>query len=146
MPGTALSLALRFVEEAWNQGRLEVIREIATVPYRARSLNAGTPPLPPQDHAAIAGHVEDFRRAFSDLALRVEDTIDGGDRAYVQTRLTGTHDGPFMGAPPTGARVDMVLCGVYEAEDGRLTGHTALVDMQAMFSQLGLPPLPPGKP
>ena len=55
--------------------------------------------------------VKDFFRvqiaAFPDLAMTVEDVVDGGDKVVARVRFTGTHDGDFMGMPPTGRAVDV---------------------------------------
>ena len=50
--------------------------------------------------------VMDFFRmqiaAFPDLAMTVEDVVDGGDKLVARVRFTGTHEGDFMGMPATG--------------------------------------------
>ena len=43
-----------------------------------------------------------FRSAFPDLELTPEDVIADGDTVVRRDRITGTHDGEFMGIPPTG--------------------------------------------
>ncbi|MCB1707590.1 MAG: ester cyclase [Pseudomonadales bacterium] len=141
-----LELARRFFDEAWNRGRLELIPGIMAQPYRVTSLNHGAPPLGPQTHADIAQHVVEYRRGFSDLEVVIVDTLAVADRAFIQTRLRGTHDGVFLGMTATGRAVDIVLSAVFESVAGKLTGHTVLVDMLGLLQQLGVPMPAPGAP
>lgn len=141
------ALVRRFIDEAWNQGRVEIIPEIMAEPYQSTPLNAGVPPLPPQSHAQLVAHVADFRKGLPDLSMRIEELIEASDRVFVQTRLTGTHTGPLMGIPPTGRRVDAVLSAVYFSNGERLTSHRVLVDFAGLMQQLGVAPPPgPGGP
>jgi predicted ester cyclase len=45
--------------------------------------------------------------AFPDAALVPEDVVVEGDRAAVRYRLTGTHEGPYLGVAATRAPVDV---------------------------------------
>ena len=47
-----------------------------------------------------------FFAAFPDIKFEIEDMFASGDRVAVRFRFTGTHDGEFLGTPPTGKRVD----------------------------------------
>ncbi len=142
--GATAALVRRFVDEAWNAGRYEAIAEIFAADYVAESLNAGTPPLGRQTHAQLVAHVREFRDAMPDLRMTVEEIVESGDRAYVRTRLVGTQRGPLFGLPPSNRKVDVVLAAVYRSENGRLTGHTVLVDMLGLLQQIGALPVPPG--
>ena len=46
--------------------------------------------------------IASLRRAFSDFTLTIEDLTVAGDVVWTRNVATGTHDGPFMGHPPTG--------------------------------------------
>jgi len=135
------ALVQRFIDEAWNGGRLEVIDEIFTFPYSISSLNAGTPPFPLMDAAALKQHVLDYRVGFPDINMTTELVVEQDDSAFVQTRLKGTHNGPLMGIPPTGKPVDFVLSATYYSDaDGKLAAHSVLVDLMGLFAQIGLVP------
>ena len=135
-------LVSRFINEAWNQGRMAVIAEVMHTPYRAQSLNFGLPVQDALTHAQLEQHVREFRNAFPDLRLSIDEVVESGDRAYVQTRLTGTDRGGFMGAPPTGRSVNFVLSAVYRSRGDKLFEHRVLVDMLGLLQQLGLAPMP----
>ena len=49
----------------------------------------------------------DYRAAFPDLRMDAQDVLASGDKVTARVRMTGTHQGPFMGMPATGRRVDV---------------------------------------
>jgi predicted ester cyclase len=74
---------------------------------------------------------------FPDMAMTVEDVVDGGDKVVARGRFTGTHTGPFMGMPPTGRRVDVGLIDIMRfADDGLVHEHWGVFDAMAMMQQL----------
>jgi len=86
--------------------------------------------------------VKDFFRmqiaAFPDLAMTVQDVIDGGDTVVARVQFTGTHQGEFMGMPATGRRVDVPLIDIMRfADDGLVREHWGVFDAMAMMRQLG---------
>jgi steroid delta-isomerase-like uncharacterized protein len=89
--------------------------------------------------------VKDFFRmqiaAFPDLAMTVEDVVDGGDKVVARVRFTGTHTGDFMGMPATGRAVDVQLIDIMRfAGDGLVHEHWGVFDQMAMMQQLGAGP------
>jgi predicted ester cyclase len=46
-----------------------------------------------------------LHRAFPDLRVTVEDVIAEGDKVVGRNAVTGTHQGEYMGVPPTGKSV-----------------------------------------
>ena len=82
-----------------------------------------------------------YRAAFPDLRMDTEDVLASGDKVVARVRATGTHEGEFMGMPPTGKSVDVQLIDIMLfAEDGRVREHWGVVDMLAMLQQLGVVP------
>lgn len=86
--------------------------------------------------------VKDFFRmqiaAFPDLAMTVEDVVVGGDKLVARVRFTGTHDGDFMGMPPTGRAVDVQVIDIMRfADDGLVHEHWGVFDAMGMMQQLG---------
>ena len=89
--------------------------------------------------------VKDFFRmqiaAFPDLAMTVEDVIDGGDKVVARVRFTGTNEGEFMGMPATGKTVDVQLIDIMRfGDDGLVHEHWGVFDAMAMMQQLGAVP------
>lgn len=90
------------------------------------------------------GMLEYFRlllSAFPDMRLDVEDLIADGDKTVARVRATATHDGEFMGLPPTGKPVDMQLIDIMRFDDdGRVCEHWGVADMWSLMQQLGAVP------
>jgi steroid delta-isomerase-like uncharacterized protein len=84
------------------------------------------------------------RAAFPDTRMAVEDVFANGDKAVARVRLTGTHQGPFMGTPATGKSVDVQLIDIFRfGDDGLVREHWGVLDALAMMQQLGVVPAGP---
>ena len=94
------------------------------------------------------GTLEFFRSllvSFPDLRMDVEDLIASDDKAVARVRATATHQGEFMGVPPTGARVEMQLIDIMRFDDaGLVCEHWGVADMLSLMQQLGV--VPAGSP
>jgi steroid delta-isomerase-like uncharacterized protein len=90
------------------------------------------------------GVMEFFRMyiaAFPDLRFDPEDMLSSGDKVVTRARATGTHEGEFMGMPPTGKRVDAQLIDIVRfGDDGLAHEHWGVFDALAMMQQLGVVP------
>ena len=100
------------------------------------------PGLPPTKD----GVVQYFRimlAAFPDLRMDVQDSFASGDKAVARLRISGTHQGEFMGIPATGKPVSVNLIDITRfGDDGLAREHWGVVDQLAMMQQLGVIPAP----
>jgi steroid delta-isomerase-like uncharacterized protein len=87
-----------------------------------------------------------LHRAFPDLHITVEDVIAEGDKVVSRTSVTGTHQGEYMGIPPTGNSVTYNEVIITRFADGRIVETWAVVDVLAQMRQLGVIPTPPEQP
>ena len=86
-----------------------------------------------------------YRAAFPDMRMDVEEIIASGDRAVARVTVSGTHDGEFLGMPPSGRRVDVQLIDIMRFDGaGLIAEHWGVVDMLSMLQQLGA--MPQGAP
>lgn len=83
-----------------------------------------------------------FRQAFSDIAIRIEETVSQGDMIGYRMFFTGTHAGDFMGIPPTGKRITMSETHIERIRDGKIVLHSGDIDMLGLMQQLGGIPEP----
>jgi steroid delta-isomerase-like uncharacterized protein len=83
---------------------------------------------------------EDFRAGFSDLHTTIELIFSDGDHVAVRHRYEGTHDGTYMGVPPTGRRVLCTANDLYRMEDGWIVEEWSEFDMFALLRQIGVIP------
>jgi steroid delta-isomerase-like uncharacterized protein len=86
-----------------------------------------------------------YMAGFPDMRMEPEDLIVSGDKVVARVRGTGTHDGEFMGMPPTGKSVDLDLIDILRFEDdGLCHEHWGVFDALKMMQQLGA--IPEGPP
>lgn len=133
------ALVKRFNDEAMTQGKLEVIDEIV-----AEDLveHAPTPPGFPEGRDGVKAYVELFRSAFPDFKATTVAVVAEGDEAWIQSTLTGTHKGEFMGIPATNKSFEITAFDRVRFEDGKAVEHWAAQDDMGMMTQLGLTPEP----
>ena len=64
-----------------------------------------------------------------------------GDKVVTRVRVTGTHQGEFMGMPATGKSVDVQLIDIIRFDDDGLAHeHWGVFDLRSMMQQLGAVP------
>src|SRR4029078_692191 len=79
--------------------------------------------------------------AFPDWRMEVEDLIASGDKTVARVGATATHQGEFMGVPPTGQRVEMQLIDIMRFDDaGLVREHWGVADMLSLMQQIGAVP------
>jgi predicted ester cyclase len=83
------ALLRRIIDEAWNQGKLEVIDEAFAPDYQEHN------PGPEQEPgiAGYKGNVLRTRAAFPDLLIDVHDIIAEDDRIAISSRCTAPTTG-----------------------------------------------------
>ena len=91
----------RYIEEVWNQTNLEVVDEIFDR-YISHQPDGLTLERGPEDVKRFVG---EFRSAFPDLRISIEEQIAEGDKVMVRATLRGTHHREFRGMAPTGKGV-----------------------------------------
>lgn len=79
-------------------------------------------------------------RAFPDLQVTVEDLIEEGDKLVSRNTVTGTHQGEYMGLPPTGKSITYNEVFICRFVNGRITEIWGVVDVFSQMKQLGLIP------
>ncbi len=131
------TLARRYFEEVWNQGRLEVLDELLSSTYINHTPSAGNPPPGPDGLKPIVAAI---RRAFPDLHYKIEDVIIGKDALVIRTTMTGTHDGELFGMPPTHRKVRVMQIQIERVRDGRIAEHWRVTDELTLMRQLGVVP------
>lgn len=85
----------------------------------------------------------DFRRGFPDVVSTIEDLIAEGDKAVARWRSRATHQGEYMGIPPTGKEVQFTGISVYRIEGGKKIAESWNVeDKLGLMRQIGAIPEP----
>lgn len=79
-----------------------------------------------------------LHRAFPDLHVKIEDLIAEGDKVVSRNTVTGTHQGEYMGLPPTGKSVTYNEIFIFRVADGRIAETWGVVDVLSQMKQLGV--------
>ena len=116
-------LIQRLVEEAVNQGHLDVLADVADGEFAQ----------------AARQWVGPFREAFPDFSMEIVDLVAEEEKVAAHFRCSGTHLGEWMGRPPSGRRFqDVDEIYIFRVRNGKLTDATGVEDNLSRMRQLGL--------
>lgn len=121
-------------EEGWNRGQIEVFS--STIADSVLFHYAGDPRVVSRDE--MAAIVLRWRQAFPDLRMEIHELVAEEELVAARLTLSGTHEGPWAGAAPTGRQVRMALMMLFRFEDGRLVELWESDDQLGFRRQLGL--------
>ena len=110
----------RIYDEVFSQGRLEVIDEVVAADAVDHSPPPGASGNTREDLKAFTSLMRD---AFPDVRFRSVLEVAEGDKVVIHYEMTGTHQGEFLGAAPTGERVTIRGVDIVTVVDGRCTEH-----------------------
>jgi steroid delta-isomerase-like uncharacterized protein len=130
------AIVRRIYGELWNERKLEVADEVIAAEGYVNYDTQLTPvPGGPED---MKRTVEIVTAAFPDNRHSVEDMLAEGDKVVARVTLTGTHEGEFMGIPPTGRRIAIGEIHIYRIEGGKAVEHRVGRDDLGAMRQLGV--------
>jgi predicted ester cyclase len=81
-----------------------------------------------------------FRTAFPDWRMEIAELVAEGNTVVGRFRCSGTNQGEYKGAPPTGKRMEVDEVYFLRVEDGKFVDFWGLEDDLARMRQLGLLP------
>jgi steroid delta-isomerase-like uncharacterized protein len=88
--------------------------------------------------AAVARYFEETRTAFPDQRNELIALHHSDDAVIVEFDLTGTHDGPYKGLPPTGRQFRCRMVALFLFDQDRLVGERVYFDAATIQRQLGI--------
>ena len=112
-------LVLRLYEEAWGKGNLDVVDEVFA-PRHVLQWNELVASQQNRSTSEVKAIVVEYREAFPDLKVTVDDLVEEGEKVAVQVTFTGTHLGPYQGFQPTRKRSRFTDMQILRFEDGRI--------------------------
>jgi predicted ester cyclase len=116
----------RWFEEVWNQGRESSIDELMA------------------DGALIHGAADfkpfhrQFRAAFPDMRITVEDMLVDGDKLAARCSVTATHTGPGIMSGPTNKAVSITGICIARVANGKIAEGWNNFDFLSLYQQLGM--------
>lgn len=114
----------------------------ATTLYAPGAVVHGFPPEYPANRDGVAAFMRTLRSGVPDARITAQDIVADGDRVAVRFTLTGTHTGELLGAPGTGAAIDVEGITIVEFRDGQVVERWNRLDEVALLTQLGALPAP----
>lgn len=131
------TLVQQFFDEVINQRNLAALGQFVSPNAVNHTVPDGLPQAPNQFLGLHLG-------AFPDLKITVEDLLVDGDKVVARVSYRGTHQGAFMGIPPTGKQVTGMGINIFRIANGKLVEHWGLTDRISALRQMGIVP-PPGQ-
>ncbi len=135
-------LAARFYEkvnDAMSTGNTALLDEI--VAPNAIDHNPIPGQAPGRD--GIKKAFAEFRGAFSDMHMSVQDMVAEGDKVACRIVTRMTHRGEFQGVPGTGRQVTLSGIDILRFVNGTLSERWGEFDNLGMMQQLGVVSAPP---
>ena len=126
----------RYFDELFTAGRLDRAAEIVAEGYIDHTARPGRP-------AGVEGVKEvigTFRTAFPDLRVQIAELLGEGELVATRFVITGTHNGPLMGVPPTGRTVRVPGMCISRIAGGTIAEQWDQADMLGLLQQLGVVP------
>jgi predicted ester cyclase len=85
--------------------------------------------------------ISPFQNAFPDFHMEIVDLIGEGETVVAHFKCSGTHQGQWLGAAPTGRRFENVdEIYIFHVRDGKLSSAIGVEDNLTRLRQLGLLP------
>ena len=81
-------------------------------------------------------------KAFPDMKVGLDTMVADEDSIAFAYTLTGTHQGPLMGIPPTGKKVSIRGMQISKFRDGKMVERWGSSDQLGMLQELGVTALP----
>ena len=96
-------------------------------------------PRPCVGPKAVAKRYLDQWAGFPDFKVRVKRVVAmSGNFVVTENQWRGTHRGPFFGVAPTGRRVRMDACVLWQFRGKRLKAEYVYYDLASAFRQMGV--------
>ena len=134
----------RFYEDAYGQGRLEVLDEVLSNDYVLHIPGLGglipAVDVPTSGQTDEAERIRELRREFPDLRVTIPDMVAEGETVAIRMTYSGTHAAPLAawGSPNTGRSMDREVWAFHRIACGTIAEGWILPDNLSMLRQLGI--------
>ncbi len=133
------ALVREMIEIMFNQGDVHRANEFLSSDFIE---NEELPPGVPAGREGVKFLTGMLHAAFPDFRATIEDLIAEDDKVVIRMTWTGTHEGEFMGIPPTGSRVSFGVFDIVRIVDDMVVEHWGQMDNMGLMQQLGVVPAP----
>ena len=131
------TVAHRWFNEVWNTGRSEAIDELLDSDCVVHGLadETGKEIHGPEGFKPF---FQNFRSAFPDIQVTVEDTVVEGDKVAARCVVRATHTGEGIGLAPTNLPVAFTGICIVRTRGDKVVEAWNNFDFMTMFQQLGV--------
>lgn len=126
----------RFVEELMNKHNLDVLDEMVAEDFLELDPFPGQGP----GREGLRYAVGVLLTALPDTHWAVEEQIAEGENVVTRFTMTGTHQGSFMGIPPTGKSIKVAGVVFDVVRDNQFVESRIMIDNLTLLQQLGVVP------
>ena len=91
----------------------------------------------PSGYLALIGMM---RGGFPDIQWTLEETIAEGEKIAARFTMRGTHQGTFLGVPPTGRKIEVKAMNFYRLSGGQFVEEHGQPDLLGVLQQIGAMP------
>ena len=135
--GVAANKAVvRRIYEAFSQNNLDVLDDLIASDFTDHNPNPGQGP----GLEGLKQFISSMHTVLYGLQNDVEDMVAEGDKIAARLRISGTHQGEFLGIAPTGKQVTFTGIDILRIAEGKVVEHWGNVDELGMLQQLGAIP------
>ena len=130
------SLIRRWFEEVWNKGRADAIAEMLAEDGIAHGLSDDVKNPLRGPKGFLPFHAQ-FREAFPNVEVVVEDQIAEGDKVATRCSVRGRHTGDSLGFAAMHSPVEFTGITITRIRDGKIIEAWNNFDFMKMYRQLG---------
>lgn len=131
---------IRRLNDATNSGDLELIARTIDEVFEPEALTSTPLPIEATGAQLVKEVFTRLVRGLPDLHVTIEDLVAEGDKVVSRNTVTGTHQGEYMGLPPTGRPVTYNEIFICRFAGGRIAETWGVVDVLSQMRQLGASP------
>lgn len=119
-------------EDCINTGRLDMLEALISPDFTGPKGERG-----PHEYRAT---IDAVRTGFPGVRFHLEDLFGEGDRVAARWRFEAIHGGPFVGLPPSRARVTQAGNVIFQLRDGQIVHAWLQADRLGVLQQIGAVP------
>lgn len=134
--------ALRTFYQNFNDNAVEAMVALLTEDFELNDTAAG---VFTRGRAAYRQRIRTGRTALPDATAEITGLVSQSNVVVSEVRNRATHTGPFRlpgsdkEIPPTGRKLDVVGCEIYEFRNGKIAKSRIYYDLISLARQLGIP-------
>jgi steroid delta-isomerase-like uncharacterized protein len=132
----AKAVVRRNTEEVQGKGNFALFEELFADDFLDHTPQPGGTP----DKAGARALYHRLREAFPDFHADIKWQATDGNLVTTYKIYHGTHQGEFLGVPPTGRNIHFETVDAMRVVDGKITEHWGVANLYSLMEQLGATP------